>query len=180
MNNYNQKIKSAKQKVTNPQAINFINTFLLHRDINREYFLLVPEEKYDIHLVNNEKVQSDSPRKNLVHQVDTTRDYINGILKKQLLFRRNEEYTDLQKPEILTKSQLIEKFDESTLWLISVLQQKDIDTVSVKVPWNTDFTPALQMIWGLNSHEILHTGWNLAYMDFLEIPRFPKLKVMWG
>jgi len=38
----------------------------------------------------------------------------------------------------------------------------------------------LQMIWGLNSHEILHTGWNLSYMDFLEIPRFPKLKTMWG
>jgi len=180
MDIYNQKVQIIKQKVSNPQALDFINTFLLHRDINREYFLLIPEDKLDVHLVDNEKVQSDSPRKNLVHQIDTTRDYINGILKKELLFRRYEEYTDLQNPKTLTKNQLIEKLDQSTLWLIDVLQQKNIDQIMVKVPWSVKPIPALQMIWGLNNHEILHTGWNLAYMDFLEIPRFPKLKAMWG
>lgn len=180
MQNYNQKIQLAKQKVTNSQALDFINTFLLHRDINREYFLLVPEDKFDVHLVDTEKVQSDSPRKNLVHQIDTTRDYINGILKGVLIFRRNEEYMDLLKPETLSKDQLIEKLDESTLQLIETLTNSHIDNVKVKVKWSKDPIPALQMIWGLNSHEILHTGWNLAYMDFFGIPRFPKLKAMWG
>lgn len=180
MDGYYQKIQSAKQKVTNLQVLDFINTFLLHRDINREYFLLIPEGKLDVHLVDNEKVQSDSPRKNLIHQIDTTRDYINGILKGELRFGRNEEYTDLQKPDMLSKNELIEKLDESTLWLMEVLAHKNIETIKVKVKWSKDLIPALQMIWGLNNHEILHTGWNLAYMDFLGILRFPKLKAMWG
>jgi len=180
MQSYGEKIQSTKQKVIHPQALDFLNTFLLHRDINREYFLLIPEDKLDVHLVDNIKVQSDSPRKNLVHQIDTTRDYINGILKKELLFRRSEEYIDLLKTETLSKDQLIEKLDESTLWLIEVLQRKDIDQIKVRVKWSKNPILALQMIWGLNSHEILHTGWNLSYMDFLEIPRFPKLKTMWG
>jgi len=180
VDNYNTKIQSAQQKVTHPQALDFINTFLLHRDINREYFLLVHEEKYDAHLVNNEKTQSDSPRKNLTHQIDTTRDYINGLLAGELYFGRQKEYDDLQKPETLSKDQLINKLDESTLWLIKILQQKNIDQIVVKVPWSVKSIPALQMIWGLNNHEILHTGWNLAYMDFLGIPRFQKLKAMWG
>ena len=87
----------------------------MHREINRCYYLRVPEDKLDVHLVENEKVQSDSPRKNIIHQTDVTRDYINGILTGELKSNRTEEYTDLLNPKKLNKQELITKFDESTL-----------------------------------------------------------------
>jgi hypothetical protein len=39
---------------------------------------------------------------------------------------------------------------------------------------------AVDMLWGLDSHEILHQGWNLALMDHLKIESFAELKAMWG
>ena len=63
---------------------------------------------------------------------------------------------------------------------MKTLSRQDIGQVKVKVKWSKNPILALQMIWGLNNHEILHTGWNLAYMDFLGIERFPQLKAMWG
>ncbi len=179
MNNIKQAIENRKNKITNLIALDFANAFLMHREINRCYYLLIPEDKLDIHLIDNEKVQSDSPRKNLVHQIDVTRDYINGILTGKLK-HKHKEYLDILNPEKFSKQELIIKFDESTLWLLETLSNHDIDQIKVKVKWSELPVPALQMIWGLNNHEILHTGWNLAYMDFLEIPRFPKLKAMWG
>lgn len=180
MNNYKDSIDKEIQRVTSREGLNFTTSFLMNRNINREYFMLVPEDKFDTHLVSDKKVQSDSPRKNIKHQIDTTRDYICGIKTGLLKFRRDEEYVDLQNPELLSKQELIDKLDESTIAVIITLQNPDIESITVTVPWSKVPILALQMIWGLNNHEILHTGWNLAYMDFLHIPRFFKLKAMWG
>jgi len=179
MDTIKQEIESRKRKISNPLVLDFVNAFLMHREINRCYYLLVPENKLDVHLFNNEKVQSDSPRKNLVHQIDVTRDYINGILTGALK-HKHKEYLDILNPEKFSKQELIVKFDESTLWLLETLSHQDINQIKVKVKWSNKPLPALQMVWGLNNHEILHTGWNLAYIDFLGIERFPELKAMWG
>ncbi|OIP84045.1 hypothetical protein AUK04_02770 [Candidatus Roizmanbacteria bacterium CG2_30_33_16] len=179
MDNLKQEIIIRKKKITNPIALGFVNAFLMHREINRCYYLRVPEDKLDVHLVDNERVKSDSPRKNLIHQIDVTRDYINGILTGELK-HKHKEYLDLLNPEEFNKEKLILKFDESTLLLLKTLSHQDINKIKVRVKWSKFSVPALQMIWGLNNHEILHTGWNLAYMDFLGIERFPQLKAMWG
>jgi hypothetical protein len=43
------------------------------------------------------------------------------------------------------------------------------------VGWQGEPLPALRLLHGLNDHEILHTGWNLALMDHLQMERYPVL-----
>ncbi len=180
MKKYKDVVNQKIQKVVNKSALDFIHSFLMNRDINREYYSLVPEEKLDIHLVDNGLVKSDSPRQNLLHQVDTTRDYVQGIKTGELLFKRNSEYVEIQNSTPFSKDELLEQLDSSTFSVIETLQREDIGAIRISVPWSKTPVIALQMIWALNNHEILHTGWNLAYMDLFNIPRFPKLKALWG
>jgi len=67
------------KKITHPQAKFFIQQFLRDREINYQFFKRVPEEKMDFRMVDTPQRKSDAPRESLAHQIDTTRDYINGI-----------------------------------------------------------------------------------------------------
>jgi len=73
-------------KITDPQAKAFIEQFLRDREINREFYKRVPEDKFDFRMVNTPQRKSDSPRESLAHQIDTTRDYINGVKTGVLQF----------------------------------------------------------------------------------------------
>ncbi len=165
-------------KITNPEAKRFINTFLADRQINKEFYNRVPEDKFDFRMVDWPERKSDSPRESLAHQIDTTRDYVNGIKNGILNF--TIKYDDLSDPIKLSKEQLLAKLAEAEQELIAVLADPEIGNKKVKVPWSQEPIPAIASLWGLDSHEILHTGWNLAIMDHLNIPRFPVLKKMWG
>lgn len=165
-------------KITNPEAKRFLRAFLADREINREFYNRVPEESFDFRMVDTPQKKSDSPRESLAHQIDTTRDYINGIKSGVLKFAN--KYEDLSDPSKLSKSELLSKLGKTEQELIEVLSDPEIENKKVKVPWNDDLIPAIASLWGLDSHEILHTGWNLAVMDHLNIERFPALKKMWG
>jgi uncharacterized damage-inducible protein DinB len=165
-------------KITNPEAKRFTSSFLADREINREFYIRVPEEKFDFRMVDTPQRRSDSPRESLAHQIDTTRDYINGVKTGTLKF--GGKYSDLENPQSLSKEDLLKKLEECEQELIDVLSEPDIESKKVKVPWSSEPIPATASLWGLDSHEILHTGWNLALMDFLNIERFPALKKMWG
>jgi hypothetical protein len=165
-------------KIINPEAKAFINQFLKDREINKEFYKRVPEDKLDFRMVDTPKRKSDSPRKSLAHQIDTTRDYINGVKSGNLQF--GIKYDDLAEPQKLSKDELLTKLEESEKELVEILSDTEIDTKKVKVPWSQEPIPAVSSLWGLDSHEILHTGWNLAIMDHLDIERFPVLQEMWG
>lgn len=165
-------------KIANPAAKMFIDTFLANRNINKEFYNLVPEDKLDFRMVDIPQIKSDSPRESLIHQIDTTRDYLNGVTSGVLQF--DNQYEDLHLPKKLTKSDLLKKLGETEKELIDVLSDPKISNKKVKVPWSKEPIPAIDSLWGLNSHEVLHTGWNLAVMDHLNIERFPALKRMWG
>lgn len=165
-------------KIANPAAQMFIDTFLANRNINKEFYNLVPEDKLDFRMVDTPQRKSDSPRESLIHQIDTTRDYLNGVTSGVLQF--DNQYEDLHLPKKLTKSDLLKKLGETEKELIEVLSDPKISNKKVQVPWSKEPIPAIDCLWGLDSHEILHTGWNLAVMDHLNIERFPALKRMWG
>ena len=38
----------------------------------------------------------------------------------------------------------------------------------------------IDLLFFLRDHEILHIGWNLAVMDYLDLPRYPSLIQYWG
>lgn len=165
-------------KVTSPEAKAFLEQFLRDREINKEFYKRVPEDKFDFRMVDTPQRKSDSPRENVAHQIDTTRDYINGVKTGVLKFRI--EYDDLTEPQKLTKDELLAKLDESEQELVEILSDTKISDKKVRVPWSKEPIPAVSSLWGLDSHEILHTGWNLAIMDHLNIGRFTALQEMWG
>jgi hypothetical protein len=47
------------------------------------------------------------------------------------------------------------------------------------MPWGGSIQ-ALDTLYLIRDHEILHVGWNLAIMDHLEMERFQSLKDAWG
>jgi hypothetical protein len=165
-------------KITNKEALAFFHQFSSDREVNREFYRRVPENKLDFRMVDNDKRKSDSPRESIAHQVDTSRDYINGAKTGQLKF--GVEYDDLQEPGKLSKEQLLEKLKETEEQIVGILSDPEIGNKKVIVPWSKEPISAVSALWGLDSHEILHQGWNLALMDFLDIERFPALKNMWG
>lgn len=163
-------------KITNSEAKYFINQFLKDREIIVEFFKRVPEDKLDYRMVDTPERKSDSPRGSIIHIINTTRDYINGVKNGELKF--GIEYDDLKDISGLSKQQLLDMLNKSTDELIDVLT--DIANKKVKVPWEDKPIGIVGALWGLDSHEILHQGWNLALMDYLNIERFPQLKEMWG
>lgn len=165
-------------KIKDPQAKTFIEQFLRDREINREFYKRVPEDKFDFRMVDTSQRKSDSPRESLAHQIDTTRDYINGVKIGILQF--GVKYEDLAEPQKLTKNELLRKLEESEKELIEILSDPDIANKKVKAPWSKELIPAVSALWSLATHEVLHQGWNLAIMDHLNIERFSALKAMWG
>lgn len=169
---------SSFEKVTNPEAKAFLEAFVRNREINRDFYKLVPEDRLDYRMVNSTERKSDSVRESLAHQIDTTRDYVNGIKTGELAF--GIKYEDLSNLTQLTKKQLLEKLSETEKELVEILSEPNIGEKMVKVKWSEQPILATSCIWSLNNHEILHQGWNLAVMDHLNIPRYPSLQAMWG
>lgn len=71
------------------------------------------------------------------------------------------KYKDLAEPQKLTKDELLAKLKEDKKKLIETLTDPEIANKKVKVPWSREPIPAVTSLWVLDSHEILHQGWNL-------------------
>lgn len=165
-------------QIKSTQARAFWEQYSKDREIIREFFKRVPEEKLDFRMVDRPSRKSDSPRESLAHIIDTTRDYVNGVKQGELKF--GIIYPDLKNPQKLSKKQLLEKLEKTEKQLFKLLCDPKIEDKNVKVPWSKEPVPAISCLGGLDSHEILHQGWNLALMDHLEIERFPALRRTWG
>ena len=166
----------AISQVTHPEAIRFLNTYLLNRAINREFYELVQEEQYDYRMVDTTKRKSDSIRESIVHQICVQRTYLQAIEIGALDFKG---YINATLHE-MSKSELLQELDTADQELIEYLAQSDVPDRKVNVPWSKEPIPVVRMLWGLDSHEVLHTGWNIAVMDHLNINRFQLLQEMWG
>lgn len=167
-------------KIENPVARAFSEQFFASRAINREFYDRVPENKLDYRMVDTQDRKSDSPRESLTHQIYVTRKYIYGVRTGSLAFDGVTSKELPKKPEEMTKDELLAQLDEAGQELLVLLSEPDLAAKKVKVTWSKEPVPAIQALGGLESHEVLHTGWNLAIMDHLGIERFPELKEMWG
>ncbi len=162
--------------VTDKGAKIFLLQYLASREINIEFYKRVPQDKLDFRIVDNPERKSDSIRESLEHQMRVQMDYQTALDTGKLEFnaRDNREVRSLNKEGLLGK---LAKLDEE---LLNKLSDPKVVGKMVSVPWSKEPIPAIAMLYGMNSHEILHTGWNLALMDLLDIERFPALKQMWG
>ncbi len=163
--------------VHHEEAEAFINTYYLHWKINRKFYELVREKDYDFRMVNTNDTKSDSIRESLVHHIYVMQKYIYALRKGKLAF---DGKTDLKVDPKASKLDLLEILDTSFDTLTELVNDEKIMSKGVKVTWNKEKVDGFGVLNGLYEHEILHTGWNLALMDHLEIPRFEELKDMWG
>ncbi len=163
-------------KVTNPKAKDFLKTFFANREINREFYERVPENKFDFRMVDTPDRKSDSPRESLAHQINVQRTYMLAVEKGRLKFGDfyNQELKAKSKKELLSE---LKKADQE---LIAILASEEKCKKKVQVPWSKKLIDVVDMLWALDQHEVLHTGWNIAVMDHLNMERFPALKRMWG
>ena len=163
-------------KITDTIAINFWNQFSLNRTVNRDFYKNVSEDKYDYRMVDTPKRKSNSVRESFAHQIDVQKCYMDGIKTKVLRFVSKNSLD----PKKFFKKELLQKLDETDKELIVILSDPEISNKKVKVPWSKDPLSAVATLWGLDSHETLHTGWNIAIMDHLNMKRFSSLKEMWA
>lgn len=155
-------------KITNLEAKRFLNMFIQNREINEEFYNLVPEDKFDFRMVDTPERKSDSPRESLIHQIYVTKNYIYSFQHNKIEWSE-ERYTLLMAGEWekKDKTELLQELTKTEDELVNVLSNIAPDK-------------SLGFLWGLDSHEVLHLGWNLALMDHLNIPRFESLKKIWG
>ena len=167
---------SIEMPIKSKAAKDLFDEFLLNRGINKAFYSNLGEESYGFRMVDTNDRRSDTPRESLKHIITVSRNYIHGCEEGEIKF--DETYDDLERSE--TKEDLLALLDENSDSFEAFLSERDIDTKSVKVPWMDDPILAVEALYGINSHEILHQGWNLAIMDHLNMPRFKELKEMWG
>jgi len=167
--------------IASPRARDFYRRFMLHREVNREFYRRVPAEQFDFRMVDTKTRRSDSPRESLLHQLFVMRNYVYAATAGVLQW--GQERAQLLMPPALGrygKRRLLEELDRTESQLLELLSRPDIEDLTVRVPWQARPVPALAVLDGLADHEVLHTGWNLALMDHLGMERFPALRRVWG
>ena len=163
-------------KVTNLQARAFLQQFFEDRNINREFYQRLPEDKFDYRMVDTPERKSDSPRENLGHQIGVEMDYLKALDTEELAFVLGND----RSLKRLSKEEQLKKLEELDKQLIEKLTDEETVKKRIRVPWSKEPVSLIAMLYAFNNHEVLHTGWNLAIMDHLNIERFPALKQMWG
>jgi hypothetical protein len=80
----------------------------------------------------------------------------------------------------MTKGQLLAEWERIDEEMFTYLTAETFDSQStVDVPWGGKMN-AVDVLFFLRDHDILHIGWNLALMDHLNVPRFESLIQYWG
>lgn len=118
----------------------------------------------------------NSPRESLAHILYVQLVYWNAMATGALEFKSmaSEHYVHLSKPALLAEWERIDR--EMFAFLTSPGFNSDSQVV---VPWGGKMN-AVDLLFFLRDHEILHIGWNLALMDHLNIARYPSLVQYWG
>lgn len=144
--------------------------------VNYDFICLLSEEQLDFRMVDTPGRKSDTQRESIAHLLYVELVYLNGVKSGCLEFKSMgvEHYSKMTKTQLLAEW---ERIDEE---VYSYLTSESFDSKAlVEVPWGGKMN-AVDLLFFLRDHDILHTGWNLAIMDHLNIPRFKSLITYWG
>ena len=146
------------------------------RQIVHDFFTCLAEEQFDYRIVDTPDRKSDTPRESLAHLLYVQLVYLDSVRTGKLEFKSMgvEHYREKTKVQLLAE---MERIDED---MFAYLTAESFDnSSSVEVPWGSEMN-AVDVLFFLRDHAILHTGWNLALMDHLNLPRFESLIQYWG
>jgi len=162
--------------IQNPSVRQFYAVYWSQRQILHDFYNLLSEAQYDYRMVDTPERKSDSPRQSLAHILYVDLVYLNAVKTGKLEFKSmgTEHFAQLTKEQLLAE---MERIEAETL---AHLTAAGFDpAAAVDVPWGGKMG-ALNVLYFLHEHDILHIGWNLALMDHLNIPRYASLTQYWG
>jgi uncharacterized damage-inducible protein DinB len=162
--------------IKNQPVRTFYMLYWSQHQILIDFFNLLPEEHYDFRLSETAGRKADTPRESLAHILYVQYVYLNGVRTGRLEFKTmgTEYFSNLPKDQLLAEW---EKCDKE---IYTYLTADTFDShLTVEVPWGGTMN-AIDLLFFLRDHDILHIGWNLAWMDLLNVPRFESLRQYWG
>lgn len=162
--------------IKNQSVRTFYALYWPQHQILIDFFSLLPEGQYDFRMVDTPERKAESPRESLAHILYVQWVYLNSIKTGKLEFKSmgTEHFSTLPRPQLLAE---LERCDQE---LYAFLTAETFDSsAAVNVPWGSSMN-AIDLLFFLRDHDILHIGWNLAYMDHLNVPRFASLSQYWG
>lgn len=162
--------------IQNPQVRVFYSLWWPQHQIIIDFFNRLPEEQFDYRMVDTPERKSDTPRESLAHLLYVQLVYLSGVKTGKLEFKSMgvEHYVNLSKDRLLAE---LERIDQE---MLAYLTAETFDSQgAVEVFWGGKMS-AVDVLFFLRDHDILHIGWNLALMDHLNVPRFESLIQYWG
>jgi uncharacterized damage-inducible protein DinB len=141
-----------------------------------DFYTCLGEEQYDFRMIDRPERRADTPRESLAHILFVQLVYWNAMKMGKLDF----DSVNNEKHVFLKKEKLLEEWERIDREMFAFLSSADFNGDSqVEVPWGGTMN-AVDLLFFLRDHEILHIGWNLAVMDHLNIARYPSLIQYWG
>lgn len=161
--------------IKHPQVRAFYSLYWPQRQILHDFFALLTEEQFDYRMVDTPQRRADTPRESLAHILQVQLIFLNGVKTGKLEFKPMgvEHYWEMSGEQLLGE---MERIDRE---MFAHLTAEDFDSsAKVEVPWGE--MNAVDVLYFLRDHAILHIGWNLALMDHLDMPRYETLSSHWG
>jgi len=162
--------------IQDPRVRAFYSLYWSQHQIIYDFFTRLAEEQFDYRMVDTPEGKSDTPRESLAHILYVQLVYLNGVKTGKLEFKSmgTEHYREM------TKAQLLAEMERIDAKMFAYLTAEPFDSNrTVDVPWGGEMN-AVDVLFFLRDHDILHIGWNLALMDHLNVPRFESLIQYWG
>jgi uncharacterized damage-inducible protein DinB len=154
----------------------FYSLYWPQHQIIRDFFTELKEAQYDYQMVEQPGRRSSTPRESLAHLLNVQYMYLQGAKSGRLSF----EAGPLGAWKQMTRHQLLAELDRIDQEIYDFLTSDAFDSNKmIEVPWGKPMN-AVDLLFFLRDHDILHVGWNLAYMDHISMPRFESLKRYWG
>jgi uncharacterized damage-inducible protein DinB len=162
--------------IKNPQVRVFYSLWWPQHQIIHDFICHLAEEQFDYRMVDSPSKKADTPRQSLAHILYVQLVYWNAVKTGKLEFKS----MGVEHYETLTKEQLLAEWERIDHEMFAYLTCEAFDSQSlVEVPWGGRMN-AVDLLFFLRDHDILHIGWNLAVMDHLDVPRFESLIQYWG
>jgi uncharacterized damage-inducible protein DinB len=162
--------------IKNLQVRAFYSLWWPQHQVIYDFFTRLTEEQFDYRMVDTPGRKSDTPRESLAHILYVELVYLNGVKTGKLEFKS----MGVEHCGTMTKGQLLAEWERIDEEMFTYLTAETFDSQStVDVPWGGKMN-AVDVLFFLRDHDILHIGWNLALMDHLNVPRFESLIQYWG
>jgi uncharacterized damage-inducible protein DinB len=163
------------RSIRNLQVRQFYALYWPQRQILYDFYTCLTEEQYDYRMVDRTKRKADTPRESLAHILYVQLVYMNGVKTGKLEFKSMGVETYAQ----MSKDQLLAEWERIDQEMLAYLTAEAFNNPQVAVFWG-GMLSALDVLYFLRDHTILHVGWNLALMDHLSVPRYESLREYWG